>query len=161
MWTQLFAGGGVTVNRVGADPVKRGDTCIGVFGGIQPEILSNFAKGKIQNGFFPFHLMGPPGLSNYLREPRPSTRNGSTTLATKRTTAAAASPDWPPRWIVIAADSQCQEEVILSGVEDWSFCCGWPGAAFRNRKRHSFLHPDLVLQGEEVRLPLYHCRCSS
>ncbi len=27
------------------------DTCIGVFGGIQPEILVSFAKGKIQNGF--------------------------------------------------------------------------------------------------------------
>lgn len=51
MWTQLFAGGGVTVNRVGADPVKINDTCIGVFGGIQPEILVSFAKGKIQNGF--------------------------------------------------------------------------------------------------------------
>lgn len=51
MWTQLFAGGGVTVNRVGVDPVKINDTCIGVFGGIQPEILVSFAKGKIQNGF--------------------------------------------------------------------------------------------------------------
>lgn len=51
MWTQLFAGGGVTVNRVGADPVKINDTCIGVFGGIQPEILSTFARGKIQSGF--------------------------------------------------------------------------------------------------------------
>ena len=60
MWTQLFAGGGVTVNRVGADPVKIGDTCIGVFGGIQPEILSNFAKGKIQNGFVDRWLFAYP-----------------------------------------------------------------------------------------------------
>lgn len=29
------AEGGVTVNRVGADPVKINDTCIGVFGGIR------------------------------------------------------------------------------------------------------------------------------
>lgn len=31
--------------------MKINDTCIGVFGGIQPEILSQFAKGKIQSGF--------------------------------------------------------------------------------------------------------------
>lgn len=60
MWTQLFAGGGVTVNRVGADPVKINDTCIGVFGGIQPEILSSFAKGKIQNGFVDRWLFAYP-----------------------------------------------------------------------------------------------------
>ena len=60
MWTQLFAGGGVTVNRVGADPVKIGDTCIGVFGGIQPEILPSFAKGKIQNGFVDRWLFAYP-----------------------------------------------------------------------------------------------------
>lgn len=51
MWTQLFTGGGVIVNRVGSDPVKINDTCIGIFGGIQPEILHTFARGKIQNGF--------------------------------------------------------------------------------------------------------------
>ena len=60
MWTQLFAGGGVTVNRVGADPVKINDTCIGVFGGIQPEILPSFAKGKIQNGFVDRWLFAYP-----------------------------------------------------------------------------------------------------
>lgn len=65
MWTQLFAGGGVTVNRVGADPVKIGDTCIGVFGGIQPEILSSFAKGKIQNGFVDRWLFAYPDKVPY------------------------------------------------------------------------------------------------
>lgn len=51
MWTQLFAGGGVTVNRVGSDPIKINDTCIGILGGIQPELLGTFARGKIQSGF--------------------------------------------------------------------------------------------------------------
>ena len=44
----------------GADPVKINDTCIGVFGGIQPEILSSFAKGKIQNGFVDRWLFAYP-----------------------------------------------------------------------------------------------------
>ena len=65
MWTQLFAGGGVTVNRVGADPVKINDTCIGVFGGIQPEILSQFAKGKIQSGFVDRWLFAFPEKVKY------------------------------------------------------------------------------------------------
>ena len=65
MWTQLFAGGGVTVNRVGADPVKINDTCIGVFGGIQPEILSQFAKGKIQSGFVDRWLFAFPEKVRY------------------------------------------------------------------------------------------------
>lgn len=60
MWTQLFAGGGVTVNRVGSDPVKINDTCIGVFGGIQPEILGSFARGKIQSGFIDRWLFAYP-----------------------------------------------------------------------------------------------------
>lgn len=51
MWTQLFAGSGVTVNRVSSDPVKIDNTCISIFGGIQPGILKSFAKGKVQNGF--------------------------------------------------------------------------------------------------------------
>ena len=51
MWTQLFAGSGVTVNRVSSDPVKIDNTCISIFGGVQPGILKSFAKGKVQNGF--------------------------------------------------------------------------------------------------------------
>ena len=65
MWTQLFAGSGVTVNRVGADPVKINDTCIGVFGGIQPEILNAFAKGKVQSGFVDRWLFAFPEKVKY------------------------------------------------------------------------------------------------
>ena len=65
MWTQLFAGGGVTVNRVGADPVKINDTCIGVFGGIQPELLPAFARGKVQSGFVDRWLFAFPEKVKY------------------------------------------------------------------------------------------------
>ena len=65
MWTQLFAGGGVTVNRVGADPVKINDTCIGVFGGIQPELLPAFARGKVQSGFMDRWLFAFPEKVKY------------------------------------------------------------------------------------------------
>ena len=65
MWTQLFAGGVVIVNRVGADPVKINDTCIGVFGGIQPEILGQFVKGKIQSGFVDRWLFAFPEKVKY------------------------------------------------------------------------------------------------
>ena len=51
MWTQLFTGGSITVNRVSSAPIKIDNTCISVIGGIQPGILKEFAKGKIQNGF--------------------------------------------------------------------------------------------------------------
>lgn len=65
MWTQLFAGGGVTVNRVGSEPVKINDTCIGVMGGIQPEILNVFARGKVQNGFVDRWLFAFPERVRY------------------------------------------------------------------------------------------------
>ena len=36
---------------VSPDPVKIDNTCISIFGGVQPGILKSFAKGKVQNGF--------------------------------------------------------------------------------------------------------------
>ena len=65
MWTQLFAGGGVTVNRVSSETVKINDTCIGIFGGIQPEILRSFARGKIQNGFIDRWIFAYPDKVRY------------------------------------------------------------------------------------------------
>lgn len=65
MWTQLFAGGGVMVNRVSSDPVRINDTCIGVFGGIQPQMLKEFARGKVQNGFMDRWLLSYPEKVKY------------------------------------------------------------------------------------------------
>lgn len=65
MWTQLFAGRGVMVNRVSTDPVKINDTCIGIMGGIQPQMLREFARGKVQNGFMDRWLLSYPDKVPY------------------------------------------------------------------------------------------------
>lgn len=65
MWTQLFAGRGVMVNRVSTDPVKINDTCIGIMGGIQPQMLRDFARGKVQNGFMDRWLLSYPDKVPY------------------------------------------------------------------------------------------------
>ena len=65
MWTQLFAGRGVMVNRVSTDPVKINDTCIGILGGIQPQMLREFARGKVQNGFMDRWLLSYPEKVKY------------------------------------------------------------------------------------------------
>ena len=65
MWTQLFNGGGTIVNRVSSDPVKVDDTCISIFGGIQPGVLKDFSKGKIENGFIDRWLFAYPDKVPY------------------------------------------------------------------------------------------------
>lgn len=65
MWTQLFAGGGVMVNRVSSDPVRINDTCIGIIGGIQPQMLKEFARGKVQSGFMDRWLLSYPDAIRY------------------------------------------------------------------------------------------------
>lgn len=60
MWTQLFTGAGIVVNRVSSEPVNIPDTCIGVIGTIQPEVLKDFAKNKISSGFIDRWLFAYP-----------------------------------------------------------------------------------------------------
>lgn len=48
---RLFTGSNIIVNRVSSEPINIDDTCIGVIGTIQPGLLNEFAKGKIDSGF--------------------------------------------------------------------------------------------------------------
>ncbi len=65
MWTQLFTGSGIVVNRVSSEPVNIPDTCIGVIGTIQPEVLKDFAKNKISSGFIDRWLFAYPDKVRY------------------------------------------------------------------------------------------------
>ena len=65
VWTQLYNGGSVIVNRVSSQPLNIEDTCIGVIGTIQPGLLSEFAKGKTESGFVDRWLFAYPDDSEY------------------------------------------------------------------------------------------------
>ena len=65
MWTQLFTGSNIIVNRVSSEPINIDDTCIGVIGTIQPGLLNEFAKGKIDSGFVDRWLFAYPDKMLY------------------------------------------------------------------------------------------------
>ena len=65
IWTQLYNGGSVIVNRVSSEPLNIEDTCIGVIGTIQPGLLQEFAKGKTESGFVDRWLFAFPDDSEY------------------------------------------------------------------------------------------------
>jgi len=65
IWTQLYNGGSVIVNRVSSQPLNIEDTCIGVIGTIQPGLLYEFAKGKTESGFVDRWLFAYPDDSAY------------------------------------------------------------------------------------------------
>ena len=65
VWTQLYNGGSVIVNRVSSQPLNIEDTCIGVIGTIQPGLLFEFAKGKTESGFVDRWLFAYPDDSEY------------------------------------------------------------------------------------------------
>ena len=65
VWTQLYNGGSVIVNRVSSQPLNIEDTCIGVIGTIQPGLLNEFAKGKTESGFVDRWLFAYPDDTAY------------------------------------------------------------------------------------------------
>lgn len=65
MWTQLYNGGSVIVNRMSSRPLNIENTCIGVIGTIQPGLLGEFAKGKTESGFVDRWLFAYPDDSAY------------------------------------------------------------------------------------------------
>lgn len=65
IWTQLYNGGAVIVNRVSSQPLNIEDTCIGVIGTIQPNLLFEFAKGKTESGFVDRWLFAYPDDTEY------------------------------------------------------------------------------------------------
>lgn len=65
VWTQLYNGGSVIVNRVSSQPLNIEDTCIGVIGTIQPGLLNEFAKGKTESGFVDRWLFAYPDDAAY------------------------------------------------------------------------------------------------
>lgn len=65
VWTQLFNGGAVAVNRMNSVPLKINDTFIGIIGTIQPGLLPEFAKGKMESGFLDRWLFSFPDTTEY------------------------------------------------------------------------------------------------
>lgn len=65
VWTQLYNGGSVIVNRMSSQPLNIRDTCIGVIGTIQPGLLHEFAKGKTESGFVDRWLFSYPDDTTY------------------------------------------------------------------------------------------------
>lgn len=65
MWTQMFKGGSVIVNRVSSQPLNIEDTFVGVIGTIQPGLLCEFAKGKTESGFVDRWLFAYPEENVY------------------------------------------------------------------------------------------------
>ena len=65
MWTQMFNGGSVIVNRVSSQPLNIEDTFVGVIGTIQPGLLTEFAKGKTESGFVDRWLFAYPDENVY------------------------------------------------------------------------------------------------
>jgi len=65
VWTQLYNGGSVIVNRMGSQPLNIHDTFIGIIGTIQPGLLYEFAKGKIESGFLDRWLFSYPSTTEY------------------------------------------------------------------------------------------------
>lgn len=65
MWTQMFNGGSVIVNRVSSQPLNIEDTFVGVIGTIQPGLLTEFANGKTESGFVDRWLFAYPDENVY------------------------------------------------------------------------------------------------
>lgn len=65
IWAQLYNGSSVIVNRVSSQPLNIEDTCIGVIGTIQPNLLFEFAKGKTESGFVDRWLFAYPDDTEY------------------------------------------------------------------------------------------------
>lgn len=65
VWTQMFNGGSVIVNRMSSQPLNIKETFVGVIGTIQPGLLPEFAKGKTESGFLDRWLFSYPDESVY------------------------------------------------------------------------------------------------
>jgi hypothetical protein len=65
VWTQLFNGGEVSVNRMNSQPLKIDDSFVGIIGTMQPGVLHEFAKGKIESGFLDRWLFSFPDKTEY------------------------------------------------------------------------------------------------
>lgn len=65
IWTQLFNGGEVSVNRMNSQPLKIDDTFVGIIGTMQPGVLPEFAKGKMESGFLDRWLFSFPDRTEY------------------------------------------------------------------------------------------------
>ena len=51
IWTQLFTGVPIIVNRLHSESFTVDSPFVGVIGGVQPALLKKFADGKIESGF--------------------------------------------------------------------------------------------------------------
>jgi len=65
VWTQMFNGGNVIVNRMSSQPLNIKETFVGVIGTIQPGLLPEFAKGKTESGFLDRWLFSYPDETVY------------------------------------------------------------------------------------------------
>ncbi|MBQ9723649.1 MAG: DUF3987 domain-containing protein, partial [Bacteroidales bacterium] len=51
VWTQLFTGVPIIVNRLHSDSFSVSSPFVGIIGGVQPGMLRKFADGKTESGF--------------------------------------------------------------------------------------------------------------
>lgn len=65
VWTQLFNGGEVSVNRMNSQPMKIDDSFVGIIGTMQPGLLPEFARGKMESGFLDRWLFSFPDKTEY------------------------------------------------------------------------------------------------
>ena len=67
VWTQIYNGYNLVVNRINCQPINIQDTFIGIIGTIQPGMLPEFAKGKKESGFLDRWLFSYPEVKQYPR----------------------------------------------------------------------------------------------
>lgn len=67
VWTQIYNGYSLVVNRINSQPINITDTFVGIIGTLQPGMLPEFAKGKKESGFLDRWLFSYPEIKHYPR----------------------------------------------------------------------------------------------
>ncbi|MBR4094463.1 MAG: DUF3987 domain-containing protein [Bacteroidales bacterium] len=67
IWTQLFTGVPIIVNRLHSESFTVDSPFVGVIGGVQPALLKKFADGKIESGFIYRWLFAFPDRRSFAR----------------------------------------------------------------------------------------------
>ena len=136
IWTQLFNGGEVSVNRMNTQPLKIDDSFVGIIGTMQPGVLPDFARGKMESGFLDRWLFSFPDKTQY-----------------PQFTLEELNPEVTKRWYeiidrIFSLPLDGERRVIRLSDEALKIYMDWYNAIARIKNDEKFLLPEAVTKME-------------
>ena len=136
IWTQLFNGGEVSVNRMNTQPLKIDDSFVGIIGTMQPGVLPEFARGKMESGFLDRWLFSFPDKTQY-----------------PQFTLEELNPEVTKRWYeiidrIFSLPLDGERRVIRLSDEALKIYMDWYNAIARIKNDEKFLLPEAVTKME-------------